>query len=41
LKKRLQAHNNGDSSHTAKHAPWELVTYIAFRDKESAQAFEF
>jgi putative endonuclease len=40
LKKRLQQHNSGESSHTAKFVPWELVTYIAFSDSAKAQSFE-
>lgn len=40
LKARLSAHNDGRSPHTAKHLPWKLVTYIAFSDREQAEAFE-
>ncbi|MEO1045993.1 MAG: GIY-YIG nuclease family protein [Pseudomonadota bacterium] len=40
LKKRLEAHNNGQSPHTAKHRPWRLVSYVAFADEAKAQAFE-
>ena len=39
LKTRLSAHNNGQSLHTAKFKPWELITYVAF--KERSKAFEF
>jgi predicted GIY-YIG superfamily endonuclease len=40
LRQRLQEHNAGKSSHTAKYKPWRLVTYIAFADKLKAEAFE-
>ena len=40
LKERLLRHNRGDSPHTAKFAPWELVAYFAFQEKDSAAAFE-
>ncbi|WOE74962.1 GIY-YIG nuclease family protein [Alterisphingorhabdus coralli] len=40
LKKRLEAHNHGQSPHTAKHRPWRLVSYVAFADEAKAQAFE-
>ncbi len=33
LKSRLKAHNAGESKHTSKFCPWELVTYHAFKDK--------
>jgi putative endonuclease len=37
LKRRLRQHNAGESAHTSKFKPWELVTYIAFSDAEKAQ----
>ena len=40
LKKRLQEHNAGKSSHTSKFEPWKLTTYIAFSDRAKAKAFE-
>ena len=40
LRERLALHNQGSVPHTAKYAPWELVTSIAFRDAEKAFAFE-
>jgi predicted GIY-YIG superfamily endonuclease len=40
LKARLKAHNHGQSSHTSKFKPWELVTYISFSDRAKALAFE-
>jgi predicted GIY-YIG superfamily endonuclease len=32
LKARLTSHNYGQSPHTAKFKPWELITYLAFKD---------
>lgn len=40
LRRRLQAHNEGNSSHTSKFRPWRLVTYVAFSDRTKAAAFE-
>ena len=40
LRGRLRLHNEGGSPHTEKFRPWELVTYIAFKDVEKAIAFE-
>jgi len=40
LKTRLKAHNNGQSPHTSKHKPWELIKYIAFKEKPKALEFE-
>jgi putative endonuclease len=34
LKERLQEHNAGKSSHSAKFKPWKMTTYIAFTDSE-------
>ena len=36
LKTRLTTHNHGQSPHTAKFKPWELITYLAFKDKSTA-----
>jgi putative endonuclease len=41
LKRRFQEHNRGDSPHTATHRPWKLTTYLAFEEKEKADAFEY
>jgi putative endonuclease len=38
--KRLAAHNAGQSPHTAKFKPWEIVTYLAFTDEKKAEGFE-
>jgi len=40
LENRLNSHNHGQSSHTAKFKPWELITYLAFKNKSTAIAFE-
>jgi putative endonuclease len=40
LRKRLAAHNAGQSLHTKKFKPWRLVTYLAFSDEAKAIAFE-
>lgn len=38
--KRLAAHNAGQSSHTSKYAPWELVAFFGFAERGKAAAFE-
>jgi len=40
VQKRLTAHNAGQSPHTAKFRPWEIVTFHAFVDEDKAAAFE-
>ena len=40
LKKRFDAHNMGQSTHTAKYKPWKLIFYSAFIDSETARGFE-
>jgi putative endonuclease len=40
LKTRLKSHDQGQSPHTAKFKPWELITYIAFNNKSKALSFE-
>ena len=40
LKARLTAHNYGQSPHTSKYKPWELITYLSFNDKARALSFE-
>ena len=37
---RLAVHNGGHVTHTAKHRPWKLRTYIAFSEEDRAFAFE-
>lgn len=40
LKARIAKHNSGAVTHTAKHRPWRLKTYVAFTDETRAFAFE-
>ena len=40
LKQRLADHNARKSPHTSKYVPWKLVTYVAFSDRQKAEAFE-
>jgi putative endonuclease len=40
LRKRLAEHNARRSPHTSKNAPWKLVTYVAFSDRQKAETFE-
>ena len=40
LEERLSKHNSGGSIHTAKLRPWELVFFIAFKEKKKAFDFE-
>ena len=37
---RLHAHSAGESPHTAKYRPWQLVVSVGFQDAEKAWAFE-
>jgi predicted GIY-YIG superfamily endonuclease len=39
LSQRLKKHNEGASTHTARHRPWRLVSYFAF-ENERAGEFE-
>ena len=40
LESRIIAHNHGQSPHTSKYKPWELITYLAFRERARALEFE-
>ncbi len=40
LKKRLQDHNNGCSTHTNKFRPWKIKNYVAFDNETKARDFE-
>jgi predicted GIY-YIG superfamily endonuclease len=40
LKSRINAHKMGQSPHTSKYKPWELLTYCAFANESKAAAFE-
>lgn len=37
---RLEAHNDGRCSHTAKHRPWDVDVIIQFTDERRALNFE-
>ena len=37
---RLATHNAGQSTHTSKYAPWELVAFFGFVERGKAAAFE-
>ncbi len=41
LKTRLKAHNWGDSKHTSKFKPWNLVCYSGFSNELLAKEFEY
>ncbi len=40
LKRRLEEHNTGMATSTAKHRPWRLVTYLRFDNAQKAEKFE-
>lgn len=40
VKKRLAAHNAGQSPHTSKYKPWQLVVFVGFLDELKATEFE-
>jgi predicted GIY-YIG superfamily endonuclease len=40
LRKRLEDHNAGKSTHTARHLPWIVETYLAFAHRNLALDFE-
>ena len=40
LRDRFRAHNQGLSSATAPHRPWELLFYAGFKNKKLAKDFE-
>jgi len=40
LRSRLAKHNAGEVSHTSKYRPWQIKTYVAFRDERRAIDFE-
>jgi len=40
LEKRLKEHNSGISQYSKNYAPWELETYVVFRNKCLAEDFE-
>jgi putative endonuclease len=40
LAKRVEAHNAGRCSHTAKHRPWAVDVIVKFADDRTALKFE-
>ena len=40
LKQRLDTHNSGGSRFTKSYRPWELITFLGFKEKLKATAFE-
>lgn len=40
LQKRLDAHNSGRCTHTARYRPWQVVVGIEFPDQDRAVRFE-
>lgn len=40
LRERLDRHNTGAVSRTAKYGPWTIKTYLAFDNRDRALAFE-
>ena len=40
LERRLKEHNSKKSGYSQKYGPWEIETYITFRDVAKAHQFE-
>lgn len=40
LNKRLKEHNSGQSPHTSKYAPWQIVVALRFANNHKAELFE-
>ncbi len=40
LEKRLKEHNDRQSAYSRIYAPWELETYVVFKNKKLAEGFE-
>ncbi|MCK5014115.1 MAG: GIY-YIG nuclease family protein, partial [Candidatus Omnitrophica bacterium] len=41
LIRRVEEHNNDESDgYSRRYAPWKVETYVSFRSKENALAFE-
>lgn len=40
IKERLQKHNKGDSPHTSKYKPWEILHLSVFNEEQKARDFE-
>ena len=41
LKSRFKAHNTGNSVHTSKFKPWNLLCYFAFAAEKTGREFEY
>ncbi len=41
LKKRFKTHNEGGSRSTQPYKPWDLITYMAFKNERKAREFEY
>lgn len=40
LSERLRRHNLGEVRHTSAFTPWQIISAVAFRNRERAAAFE-
>ncbi|MBL7157968.1 MAG: GIY-YIG nuclease family protein [Candidatus Omnitrophica bacterium] len=40
LEKRFKEHNNAKSGYANRHIPWQIETFITFKNKQLAQRFE-
>jgi predicted GIY-YIG superfamily endonuclease len=40
LKKRLAEHNSGANISTKYYLPWKIISYMAFKEEETARQFE-
>jgi len=40
LERRIEEHNRGDSLYSKRYMPWQLQTYISFKNKIRAEQFE-
>jgi len=40
LEQRLKAHNNSEVGYTKRYTPWQVETYIVFKNKSLAANFE-
>jgi predicted GIY-YIG superfamily endonuclease len=40
LNKRLDKHNSNQSGYSKKYAPWEIETYVTFKNRFLAEKFE-
>jgi len=40
LDRRLKDHNNEQSGYAERYAPWQIETYITFKNKKKAEQFE-